>query len=268
MIDRIGFVGGGVMAEAFIRGLLSQGIVRPHQIVAGDPLADRRAYLAHEYSVATTERNQAAADGASIVILAVKPQHIGETFADLNGALSHDQLVVSIAAGVPIRSMTGALDHQHVARVMPNTPAQIGAGMSVWTTTPSVGDAHRAQVQTILRALGRELFVSDERYLDMATAINGSGPGFVFVFLEAMIDAGVHIGLPRSIAEELVLQTVLGSTLMARETGKHPAVLKNMVTSPGGTTAEGIQALEDGRLRATIDRAVVAAFERSKQLGL
>ncbi len=267
MIERIGFIGGGVMAEAIVRGLLGANLVTPSQIVASDPLPERREWLADHYGVQTTVDNWLAASGASIVVLAVKPQHVPQALADLRRLLDPAQVVMSIAAGVPLRTIVAGLEHERVARVMPNTPAQIGAGMSVWTAGAAVDDAARRQIEAILRTLGREVFVDDERYLDMATAVNGSGPAYVFLFLEALIDAAVHIGLARSLAEDLAIQTVLGAALMARETGKHPAVLKNMVTSPGGTTAAGLVALEDGRLRAIVDRAVVAAYEQSQELG-
>jgi pyrroline-5-carboxylate reductase len=266
-IERIGFVGGGVMAEAIIRALLSKRIVKAKQVVASDPLVERRSWLTSQYGVETTSDNQVAANAAPIVVLAVKPQQMAEVLAGLRGALDADQLVLSIAAGVTTRTIAEGLGHDRIARVMPNTPVQIGAGMSVWTTTDAVSSAQREYARVILQSLGRELLVGSEDYLDMATAVNGSGPGFVFLFLEAMADAAVHIGLARPIAEDLVIQTALGSVLMARESGKHLAELRNMVTSPGGTTAEGLYALEDGRLRAVVDRAIAAAYERSRALG-
>ena len=267
MIERIGFVGGGVMAEAIIRGLLEKQIVRPEQITVADPLPERRSLLESRYHVQAVVDNWRAAVGASVVVLAVKPQQIADALADLREGSSGDQFVLSIAAGVTIHAIAEALGHDRIVRVMPNTPAQIGAGMSVWTATEAVRADQRADARMILQALGREVFVADEKYLDMATAINGSGPAYFFLFLEALIDAGVHIGLARPVAEELVLQTALGSILMARDSGKHLAELKNMVTSPGGTTAAALFELEDGRLRAIVDRAVVAAYERSKALG-
>ncbi|MBI2942044.1 MAG: pyrroline-5-carboxylate reductase [Chloroflexi bacterium] len=267
VIERIGFIGGGVMAEAIVRGLLDKQVVKPGQVMASDPLEGRRSWLASQYRIQTTADNWLTASGVSVVVLAVKPQQIAEVLAGLRGLLHADQLVLSIVAGVPIHIIAEGLAHDRIVRVMPNTPAQIGAGMSVWTATSAVCDVQRDHARTILRAIGREVCVHDEKYLDMATAINGSGPAYVFLFLEALVDAAVHIGLARPVAEDLVLQTALGSVLMARESGKHLAELKNMVTSPAGTTAEALLALEDGRLRGVIDRAVVAAYERSKALG-
>jgi pyrroline-5-carboxylate reductase len=267
MIERMGLVGGGAMAEAIVRAMIGSNSVGTGRLIVSDPLAERRRWLASQYGVETTADNRAAASEASIVVLAVKPQQMLDVLDGLRGTLDEDQLVVSVAAGVKLRTVADGLSHQRIVRVMPNTPAQIGAGMSVWTATEAVQDSLRAQVRTILQCLGRELFVRDEEYLDMATAINGSGPAFVFLFLEAMVDAAVHIGIPRAMANELVIQTVLGSTLMARDSGQHLAELKNRVTSPAGTTAEGLHALEDGRFRAVVDQAIRAAYERSKALG-
>jgi pyrroline-5-carboxylate reductase len=267
MIERIGFVGGGVMAEAIIRGLLGRQVVAPEQIAASDVLAERRDWLATEYGIRTMADNRQVVRETPIVVLAVKPQQMPEVFAGLRGRLAPDQLVVSVAAGVAMTSVANGIEHNRIVRVMPNTPAQIGAGMSVWTATEAVAPAQREQVQTLLRTLGREVYVADESYLDMATAINGSGPAYVFLFVEALVDAAVHLGLARPLAEALVFQTVVGAALMAQSSGKHPAQLKNLVTSPGGTTAAGLAALEDGRFRALVDRAVVAAYERSKELG-
>jgi pyrroline-5-carboxylate reductase len=267
VFERVAFIGGGVMAEAMIRGWLAQRLLTPGQVVASDPLSERRSWLTERYLVETTMDNRAAAREAPLVVLAVKPQHLAAPLGDLAGALAPEQLVLSIVAGTTLGTLTVGLAHPRVVRVMPNTPAQVGAGMAVWTATEAVDADQREQVGAILRALGREVFVPEESYLDAATAINGSGPAYVFLFLEALIDAGVHLGLPRPLAAELAQQTVLGAALMARETGKHPAELKNLVTSPGGTTAAGLAELEDGRLRAVIDRAVRAAYERSRQLG-
>jgi pyrroline-5-carboxylate reductase len=255
------------MAEAIIRGLLASGVVRAEQVIAGDVLQARREFLAEQFGVAATADNFAVARGARVIVLAVKPQQLPEILAELRGRLAPEQLVVSIAAGVPVRALVDGLGHPAVVRVMPNTPARVGAGMAVWTATAAVDAAGRAAVAAILRSLGREVYVDNEDYLDMATAINGSGPGFVFLFLEALVDAAVHLGLGRPLAEELVYQTVLGSALMAQTTAEHPARLKNLVTSPAGTTAAGLAALEAAGLRAAVDRAVVAAYERSRELG-
>lgn len=267
MEGRIGFVGAGAMAEAIMCGLVRQQVVSPSQIVATDPLPERRALVASRYHVQTVVGDAAAAQGTEMVILAVKPQHMSEALAELRGQLSAHQLIISVAAGVTIQAIAETVHHDRIVRVMPNTPAQIGAGMSVWTATAAVSENQRLAVTQILRSLGKEAYVEDERLLDMATAVSGSGPGYVFLMIEAFIDAAVHVGLSRALAAELVLQTVLGSTQMVRETGKHPAELRNLVTSPAGTTAAGLAALEAGGVRTAIDRAVVVAYERSRVLG-
>jgi pyrroline-5-carboxylate reductase len=159
------------------------------------------------------------------------------------------------------------LGHDSVIRVMPNTPAQIGEGMSLWTCSPQVDDDRRQLTRSMLGTMGEEIYVSDEKYLDMATALSASGPAYVFLFIEALIDAGVHLGLPRDTSRTLALQTVLGSVRLVKETGRHPAELKDMVSSPGGTTVEALLALEEGGLRATIISAVIAAYEKSLELG-
>lgn len=267
MAGTIAFIGGGVMGEAMLRSLLSKGLTTADQATVAETSSTRREYLTQHYRVACTEHGRDAVTRAETVILAIKPQNLTEVLGDLRRALKPEQLVLSIVAGASLHTLTQGLEHPAVVRVMPNTPAQIGAGISVWTTTPQVSEAQKAVVRSILSALGKEIFVAEEHYLDMATALSGSGPAYVFLFIEALTDAGVHIGLPRDIAERLVQQTVAGSAQFAIESGKHPAELRNMVTSPGGTTAEGLLWLEEGALRATITQAVTAAYEKSQALG-
>ena len=263
----IGFVGGGVMGEAMIRGLLRRGRVEARQIVVSDPVDERRSILSERYLVATTTDNRGLASEVDIVIIAVKPQQIEEVMGDLRERLGSEKLVLSIAAGVPIRRLVEELSHDRVVRAIPNTPAQIGEGMAVWTATPAVTDGQRERAAEILAGLGHERYVTDESYLDMATAVSGSGPAYVFLFMEALIDAGVHVGLPRPLARELAVQTILGAAYMAQQSGLHPAELRNQVTSPGGTTAAGLAELESGRLRAVVDQAIQAAYTRSRELG-
>lgn len=267
MVGTIGFIGGGAMAEAMIKGIIKNGLYQPTQITASDPLAVRRQVLAEKYRISTTTSNPDCISGKDVIVLAIKPQSSSEAMSDFRQALRPEQLVLSIVAGLPIRTIEDGLAHHSIVRVMPNTPAQIEQGMSVWTATGAVTEAQRNQAGAILRSLGREVFVPSESYLDAATAMNGSGPAYVFLFLEAFIDAGVHIGFSRPIAQELAVQTILGSVMMARETGLHPAELRNMVTSPAGTTAAALYELEGGGLRSAVLRGVIAAFERSKELG-
>jgi len=230
---RVAFLGAGVMAESMIAGLLNQGLVTPSHIIASHPRSDRRDKLQDRFDILTTEDNLDAAAGADIVTLTVKPQVLKTVMRQLNSRLRAEQLAVSVIAGATLEQLSHGLSHEAVARVMPNTPAQIGQGMSVWTTTDAVTDEQRLRAKAILGALGEELWVDEEKYVDMATALSGTGPTYVFLVMEALIDAGVHMGFPRRIAEQIVLQTVSGSVAFARDSGKHMAELRNMVTSPG-----------------------------------
>jgi pyrroline-5-carboxylate reductase len=263
----VAFIGSGVMAEAMINGILSEGLAEPARVIAADPRQERGLELKERYGVGATTDNRDAVKRAQVVVLSVKPQVMAAVLKELHGRVPADALVLSIVAGSRIKAISEGLDHTAVVRVMPNTPAQIGEGMSVWTATAAVGDDQRAQAQTILQALGEEVYLEDEDYLDMATALSGTGPAYVFLFMEAMIDAGVHLGFSRRVAQQLVLQTVRGSVDFARQSVAHPAELRNMVTSPGGTSAEALYQLEKGGFRTVLSRAVWAAYQKSKYLG-
>jgi pyrroline-5-carboxylate reductase len=264
---RIAVIGAGVMGEAMISGLVKQDLVAPEQIVATEPRAERRAEIADRYGIRVTEDNVEAAHWAQVAIFSVKPQTLPKLVPELRGALGEGELVISIVAGAPIRHFVEGLDHSAVVRSMPNTPAQIGEGMTVWTAAEAVSEQQRGWARTILGSLGHELYVDDENYLDMATALNGTGPAYFFLLLEAMIDAGVHLGLPRYMAQDLVLQTALGSVRYAMSSNRHMAELKNGVTSPGGTTAAALSELERGGLRTVLADAIWAAYRRSAELG-
>lgn len=263
----LSFIGSGVMGEAMIRGILAQRLIEPEAITASDPLADRLQVLHGRYGIRTTTDNVAAVCAGRITILSVKPQTLPKVLPEMRSAIGCDNLVVSIVAGAPIGRIRRGLGVENIVRAMPNTPGQIGHGMTVWTATPTVDDTGRKQAQAILGALGKELFVDDEGYLDMATALSGTGPAYVFLFMEALIDAGVHMGFSRRIAQELVYQTIEGSVAIARASGNHPTELRNQVTSPGGTTAEALYQLEKGAFRTVISKAIWAAYQRSKALG-
>ncbi len=264
---RLALIGAGAMGEAIIGGLLRQALVPPGQIVATEPRAERRQELATRYQITLSDDNVAAARRADVLILAVKPQVLPHVLPPLRGTLAEHALCISIVAGVSLHTLVQNLGHTLVVRAMPNTPAQIGAGMTVWCATPEVGAEQLNWTRAVLGALGRELFVDDEQYLDMATAVSGSGPAYVFLIIEAMIDAGVHLGLPRHMAETLVTQTMLGSVQYAQQSTQHPAVLRNAVTSPAGTTAAALAALERGGVRAALSDAIHAAYQRSLELG-
>lgn len=262
----LAFVGAGVMAESMIAGLLKRGLVDPSQIIASHPREDRRERLVSRHGIQGTESNEDAAAGADLVLLTIKPQVLTSVMKQLRGKLEPRQVVISVIAGANVDALSNGLGHNAIVRVMPNTPAQIGEGMLVWSTTPEVSELQRSQVQAALGALGEELWVEDEKYVDMATALSGTGPTYVFMMMEALIDAGVHMGFPRRIAEEIVLQTVSGSVAFARSSGKHMAELRNMVTSPGGTSAEAIYQMEKGGLRTVLSKSVYAAFQRTQTL--
>lgn len=264
---RVALIGGGFMGEAVVSGLLKEGLAQPGDVTVADIAQARRDYMSSEYGVSSTADNAEAVREAEIVLLAVKPQEFEKVAAGLRGHIGGGQTVISIMAGVRAERIANALGHEAVVRVMPNTAALVGQAMSVWLANDAVTSEGIEAVERLLGALGREMRVTDEKYLDMATALSASGPGFIFLVIEALIDAGVHIGLRREQAEELVLQTVFGSACLARQTGKHPAELRNMVTSPAGTTAAGLQVLDEVGLRGALIAAVEAAYERAKELG-
>jgi pyrroline-5-carboxylate reductase len=250
--SQLAFVGSGVMAEAMIKGILNQKLLSPDQVAASGPRSERGRELAERYGVRWTTSNVQTATGADVVVLSVKPQVLPKVLSELHGRISARALVLSIIAGARIHTIAQGLGHEAVARAMPNTPAQVGAGMTVWTVSAQTSAEQSGQARSVLAALGDELFVEDEAYLDMATALSGTGPAYVFLFMEALVDAGVHLGFSRRIAQRLVTQTVLGSALFAKESRMHPAELRNMVTSPGGTSAEALYQLEKGGLRTVL----------------
>ena len=264
---RIAFIGGGTMAEAILSGVLEKKLATPADIVVVEPVEARRTHLSQQYGVVATDNAKTAVPTGDIIVLAVKPQDLPKAMADINGMLTENQAVLSIAAGVKIGAIRSGLSHNAVIRVMPNTPAQIGAAASVWTATPEVSPERLADASSLLQAIGEEVYVSGEKYVDMATGLSGSGPAYVFMFIESLTDAGVHIGLPRDTAAKLAVQTVLGSAQLVKQTGRHPAELRNMVTSPGGTTADGTLVLEGAGFRASVIAAVEAAYEKAILLG-
>jgi pyrroline-5-carboxylate reductase len=263
----IATVGSGVMAEAMIAGLLRGSLVEPHQVVASHPRAERREQLTREYGIRTVAGNVEAATDADVVLLAVKPQMLARVGREIGPHLRRGQLVLSVIAGATTTAIGGLLGHDQIVRSMPNTPARLGRGMTVWYATPATSEEQRSQARALLRALGAELEVDDEKMVAMATAVSGTGPTYVFLVMEALIDAAVHLGFPRHVAHDLVIETLEGSTLFAKQSGLHPAELRNMVTSPGGTSAAALHELESGRLRTVLSEAVWAAYRRTVELG-
>jgi pyrroline-5-carboxylate reductase len=265
--SHIAIVGSGVMAEAIIAGLLREQIVEPGQLTASHPRPERRDELAERYGIAAIASNEEAAAAADIVVLTIKPQMLGRVGRPLRAALRDEQLVLSVIAGATTAALAATLDHRALVRSMPNTPARLGRGMTVWYATPEATERQREQARALLRALGVELEVDDETMVAMATAVSGTGPTYLFLVMEALIDAAVHLGFPRHIAHDMVIETLEGSTLFAKQSGMHPAELRNMVTSPGGTSAAALHELESGRLRTVLSEAVWAAYRRTLELG-
>ncbi|MFP5342759.1 MAG: pyrroline-5-carboxylate reductase [Candidatus Limnocylindria bacterium] len=263
----IATVGSGVMAEAMIAGLLRGELVTPGQVVASHPRPERRETLEREYGIRTVATNAEAIDGADVILLGIKPQMLDRVGREIAPHLRRGQLVLSVLAGATTAALTGILGHDQVVRSMPNTPARLGKGMTVWYATPQTTEVQRAQAAALLGALGVQLEADDEKMVAMATSVSCIGPTYVFLVMEALIDAAVHLGFPRHIAHDLVIETLEGSTLFAKQSGMHPAELRNMVTSPGGTSAAALHELERGRLRTVLSEAVWAAFRRTVELG-
>jgi len=264
---KIAFLGGGNMAEALIKGMLSAKTTTADNITVTDVSPERLAHLTKTYGVLSRKVNADAVKDAGIVILSVKPQVIDKVLAEIAPNVDEKKLIISIAAGVTLSTIESLLAHKtHVVRVMPNTPALVLAGAAALAGGGHATSDDLALAQRIFSSVGRAVIV-EERLMDAVTGLSGSGPAYVFMMIEALADAGVKVGLPRALSLELSAQTVFGAAKMVLETGEHPGKLKDMVASPGGTTIEGLHALEKGKLRATLMNAVEAATERSKELG-
>ncbi|MQC19011.1 MAG: pyrroline-5-carboxylate reductase [Chloroflexi bacterium] len=264
---RIGIIGGGFMGEAFLRGILRAGVAAPGDIAVAEMMAPRRAALS-EHGVRVTDDPESACIGADVVIFAVKPQDLPAVAEAVAGKIGRDAVVISIAAGVRLDDVRRHTGHRATVRVMPNLPAAVGAGAAVYYAASEVTSAQRQHVDQVLGAVATGIVEAhSDDDVDLATAVHGSGPGYVYLFIEAMIDAAVRQGMKRPDATVLVLSTVRGSAEYAMETGQHPAALRNAVTSPGGTTAAGIAELEAAGFRTAVDSAIDAAYERSRDLG-
>ncbi|HYN64330.1 MAG TPA: pyrroline-5-carboxylate reductase, partial [Candidatus Limnocylindrales bacterium] len=256
-----------VMAEAMISGMLADRAVVPANLVASHPRKDRREALAKRHGIRVVGKNAEAVAGAEIVALSVKPQMLGAVMREVGPALAKSQVVLSIVAGATLRTLTTGLNHAAVVRAMPNTPSQIRRGIAVWTASSACTARQRDLARSVLRAIGSEKEVGDEAFVAMATALSGTGPTYLFAVMEALIDAGVHMGFPRELAHDLVVETLIGSAEYAAQSELHPAELRNLVTSPGGTSAAAIYELEKGRIRTVLSDAVWAAYRRTLELG-
>jgi pyrroline-5-carboxylate reductase len=264
---KIAFIGGGNMGEAILSSLLTQKLSQPQDIFVSDILENRRQYIKDKYDVFVTDDNKRAVRGTEVVLLAIKPQNLPEVMNDLVSQIKPGQLVLSIIAGATIKTLSSGLGYNRIVRVMPNTPAQIGEGMSVWTATPEVSQGQREWARSILGAIGKEIYVDDEKYLDMVTAVSGSGPAYFFLFVESLVEAAVDIGISHDMAQEMVVQTMLGSGHLIQKSGKPPAELRRMVTSKGGTTEAALNVLSEGEFTNLVVRAVNAAYNKAKILG-
>ena len=269
---QLAFIGCGVMAESMIAGLLRKNLVKSKQIVASHPRAARREDLTAKYGIQVFETNSEAVKNIrenenSLVALCVKPQRLSSVLTELNNEVAPNQVVCSIIAGAKIKTLSKSLANEKIVRAMPNTPSQIGAGITAWTCTESISENERAQIRALLTALGKEIYVETENMIDMATSLSATGPTYIFMVMEALTDAGVHMGFSREMAKELVQETMLGSILFAMESHKHPAELRNMVTSPGGTSADAIYQMEKGGLRTVLSKAVYSAYQKAVALG-
>ena len=269
---KLAFIGCGVMAESMIAGLLRKNLVAPEQIAASHPRVNRRADLRAKYRIKVFDSNVEAVgeireNENSIVALCVKPQRLNGVLLELKDAVAASQIVLSIVAGARIETISGALGNEKIVRAMPNTPSQIGAGITAWTCTEKVSETERSDIKALLAALGKDFHVETENMIDMATSLSATGPTYIFMVMEALTDAGVHLGFSREMAKELVQETMLGSVRFAMESHKHPAELRNMVTSPGGTSADAIYQMEKGGLRTVLSKAVYSAYQKAVALG-
>jgi pyrroline-5-carboxylate reductase len=260
-------IGPGVMAEAIILALINNSVCPPTNITAAGPRQDRLDELTARYSIDALTDNARAVQNADVILLCIKPQKLTPVLEELRGKIPSQAFVISIVAGATLATLSGGLQHTAIVRAMPNTPAQVGEGMTVWTHTRDISEIQIHLAKQILGALGTEIYVEEESYIDMATAVSGTGPAYVFLFLEAMIDAGVHLGLPRRLAEAMVAQTIKGTIAYYEQNDSHPARLRNQVTSPGGTSATALYYLDKMGFRTAVSRAIWAAFTRSQELG-
>ena len=263
----ITLIGAGMMGEAIVSGLIRKQVTSPSNINISDPKEKRIEQLVERHQITGFTDNLHAVQNSELVILSVKPQNLEKIYSELKGNIPQEALVLSIVAGASIATLKSGLGHDSIVRTMPNTPAQIGEAITVWTSAPQVTEEQLELAKQVILALGEEVYMEEERFLDMATALSGTGPAYVYLFMEAMIDAGVHLGFPRYISEKLVTQTIKGSVDYYATHQKHPAQLRNEVTSPGGTSAEAIYYLEKAGVRTAFSRAVWAAYERSIEFG-
>lgn len=263
---KISFIGTGTMATAMIKSVIDGSIFSPNEIMGSFHREKVANEVGKQLGIKVTTKNVEAVNFGDIVVLSVKPQIFEAISNEIKDFVRDDQLIISIMAGIDVETLQKNLLHKKVVRCMPNTPAQIRQGMTVWTATKEVTEEEKNLVKQILSSMGSEMYVEDEVYVDMATALSGTGPAYVFLFLESLVNAGVHLGFSRKDSMELVYKTTLGSVLFAMQSGKHTAELRDMVTSPGGTTADALYELEKGGFRTVLEKAVYSAYRRTLYL--
>lgn len=263
----LGFVGCGVMAEVMIAGILDEGLLKPDQIMASNRRAPRGVELSERYGIRTTTDNAEVVKASDVVVLSVKPQTLAKVMAQLAGACSPDTTVLSIVAGASMGAIQSGLKHDRVARCMPNLPCRIREGMTVWAASDRIDEQDEARIEGVLGVMGGVVRVPDEGHVDMATAVNGTGPAIVAQFVKAMLEAAAYIGESRSVAKETVLATMVGTAKMLQDSDGHVASLIDEVTSPGGTTSRALQVLKQGRFSAVLTESIEAAYDRTKELG-
>lgn len=265
--SKFAIIGAGAMGEAIIGGLIRQKLTHPENIHASEPRIERCEELQNKFAISVSSNNLEVIKEADVVVLAVKPQRLEKVMNELSGHIPPRAVLVSIIAGASIEKISKGLQHKSVVRTMPNTPGQIGKGITVWFASDAVDEQQLVKAKLMLQALGEDIQVDEEYYLDMATAVSGTGPMYVYLFMEAFMDSAVHLGFSRHIAEKLVIETIRGSVDYYESQSVHVADLRNKVTSPGGTSAAALYYLEKAGFRTAISRAIWAAYERSQQLG-
>jgi pyrroline-5-carboxylate reductase len=261
---QITFIGGGKMTTSMIQNILNKNILSPSQIIVSNRNEKKNSFFQNNLGIKTITNNYDACLNSDIIMIAVKPQSLENVMTNIKNI--ENKLILSVIAGIPLKTYKNNLNSQKIVRIMPNTPTIIGEGMSVWSSL-NLNDTDLSLTKDLLKSFGKEMYVDNENYLDIATAISGTGPTYLYLLAESMIDSGVHLGLSRDKAEELVHQTLLGSAKHLIQSNTHPAILRNHITSPGGTSAEAIAVLEKNGLRSNLSEAIWAAYHRSVELG-
>ena len=266
-MGKFALIGAGMMGSAIVTGIIQKNVLKAQDICISDPDTAKVEKLQNKLGINAAPTNAEAVQDADTVLIAVKPQFLEGALKSIKGSLSPDAMLMTIVAGVPVSYYLNALEIRRVLRIMPNTPAQVGEGVCGWYATEDVSAEQKEMAQQILSALGMEFEVKRESDLDLITAVSGSGPAYVYLFIEAMTDAAVQMGLPRPLSQQIVLQTVYGSSAYMKAAGKHPVILKNEVTSPGGTTAAALAAMEKEGLRTAITEGMLACLQKTIELG-